>query len=302
MTGAGSATAAYTLEAELGAGPGSDPTWIQPGIDMVVNDLTVQQALERSRHPDSPLPQGSRPRDFEGGIGLEWTLTDANWHDLVFADGGTALPTDPMHAPSSAWYFATQLPDGTTEPRTPTGTIFTDAEASYTRTSDIRISLTGLYGFEPDDITAPADADIQQPSDEDAFSYHGSSLSVNTISQPLLQSATLSLTGLARFRRGQSRHPYDAVTGAIEPSLSLQSTFTERDQLELARADGAPIETIEKTDAVFAFENAAGETIEYTVSDLQPTTYSWQDLVTADSDLNESIDFHATNIEVTQTP
>ncbi|PHQ46358.1 hypothetical protein DJ68_07835 [Halorubrum sp. C3] len=302
MTGAGSATAAYTPEPDYGGGPGADPTWVQPGIDVVVSDLTVQQALERSRHPDSPLPAGSRPRDFEGGLGVEWTLTDANFHDLVFADGGTALPTSAMRAPSATWYFATQMPDGSTEPRTPTGTIVTDAEISYERASDIRVSLTMLYGFEPDDVTAPAEADIQQPSEADAFSYHGTSLSVNTISQPLLQSATLSLTGLSRFRRGQGRHPYDAVTGAIEPSLSLQSTFTERDQLELARADGTPIETIDKTDAVFAFENAAGETIEYTISDVQPTTYSWQDLVAADSDLNESVDFHATNIEVTQSP
>ncbi len=56
MTGAGSATAAYTLESEFGAGPATDPTWIQPGIDVTINDLTVEQALERSRHPDTPLP------------------------------------------------------------------------------------------------------------------------------------------------------------------------------------------------------------------------------------------------------
>ena len=302
MPGAGSATAAFTTEPEFGAGPGADPTWTQPGIDVNLTDLSVQQALERSRHPDSPLPQGSRPRDFEGGIGIEFTLTDANWHDLVFADGGTALPGEGVTAPSSAWYFATTLPDGTTEPRTPTGTIFTDAEVVYERASDIRVSLTGIYGFEPDDLTAPADGAIQQPSSEDAFSYHGASFSVDGLNQPLMQSATISIAGLARFRRGQGRHPYNAVTGAIEPSLSLQSTFTERDQLELARADGTPVETIDKTDAVFAFENAAGETIEYTISDVQPTTYSWQDLVAADSDLNESVDFHATNVEVTQSP
>jgi hypothetical protein len=303
MTGAGSAIAAYTLESELGAGPSADPTWIQPGIDMVVNDLTVEQALERSRQPNSPLPQGSRPRDFEGGIGLEWTLTDANWHDLVFADGGTALPTEPMRAPSSTWYFATKLPDGTTEPRTPTGTIITDAEASYTRNSDIRISLTGLYGFEPDDVTAPAEADIQQPSDEDAFSYHGASFSVDGLNQPLMQSATISLTGLARFRRGQGRHPYDAVTGAIEPSFSTDAIFTERDQLAAAvdDVDNSDYEQIGKVPGVVTFENGKGDTIEYALDDLQPTSYSWADLVAADTDLTEPIDWHVTNVTPTVT-
>jgi len=237
MTGAGSATAAYTVENEFGAGPATDPTWIQPGIDVSVTDLTVEQALERSRHPDTPLPAGSRPGNFEGGLGVEWALTDANFHDLVFADGGTALPTSPMPAPSATWYYAVELPDGSTEPRTPVGTITTDAEITYEQGSDIRVSLTMLYANEPSDVTAPADADIQQPSEGEVYSWHGTTFSVDGLAQPLMQSATISLSGLARFRRGQSRHPYDAVVDAIEPSFSTDATFTERDQLALAVDD-----------------------------------------------------------------
>jgi hypothetical protein len=113
---------AFTPEPEFGAGPGADPTWIQPGIDVAVSDLSIQQALERSRHPDSPLPAGSRPRDFEGGIGLEFTLTDANWHDLVFANGGTALPTSTTTAPSSAWKrrLSSWTDSGRSRPSNPT--------------------------------------------------------------------------------------------------------------------------------------------------------------------------------------
>ncbi|RLM67628.1 hypothetical protein [Halorubrum sp. Atlit-26R] len=303
MPGAGSANVAFTTEPEFGAGPGTDPTWTQPGIDVNVTDLSVQQALERSRHPDSPLPQGSRPRDFEGGIGIEFTLTDANWHDLVFADGGTALPEEGVRAPSSAWYFATTLPDGTTEPRTPTGTIFTDAEVLYERAADIRVSLTGIYGFEPDDLTAPADGAIEQPSSEDAFSYHGASFSVDGLNQPLMQSATISLTGLARFRRGQGRHPYNAVTGAIEPAFSTDAIFTERDQLALAvdDVDDSDYEQIGKVSGELTFENGQGDTIEYALDDLQPTSYSWSDLVAADTDLTEPIDYHVTNVTPTVT-
>ena len=302
MSGAGSATAAYAVENAYGELP-ADPTWRQPGIDVAVTDLTVQQALERSRHPDSPLPQGSRPRDFEGGLGVEWTLTDANFHDLVFADGGTALPTDPMRAPSATWYFATQLPDGTSEPRTPTGTIVTDAEVSYERASDIRVSLTMLYGFEPDDVTAPSAADIQQPSDEDAFSYHGASFSVDGLNQPLMQSATISLAGLSRFRRGQGRHPYDAVTGAIEPAFSTDAIFSSRDQLAAAvnDVDDTDYEQIGKVPGSVTFENGLGDTIEYALSDLQPTSYSWADLIAPDSDLSEPIDYHVTDVTPTVT-
>ncbi len=303
MTGAGSATVATTVEDEFNAGPATDPVWFQPGIDVSVTELTVEQALERSRHPDSPLPAGSREGNFEGGLGVEWTLTDANFHDLVFADGGTALPTEPMPAPSATWYFAVQLPDGTTEARTPTGTIVTDAEITYEQGNDVRVSLTMLYADEPDDVTAPADTDIEQPSEDEAYSWHGTTFSVDGLGQPLMQTATVSLSALARFRRGQSRHPYDAVVDAIEPSFSSDAVFTERDQLALAvdDVDASSYEEVDKVPGSVTFENGQGSTIEYAMEGLQPTTYSWSDLVAADSNLSEPIDYHVTNITPTVT-
>ncbi len=298
MTGAGSAIVAYTVEDEYGAGPTADPTWRQPGIDITVTDLTVEQALERSRHPDTPIPAGSRPRDFEGALGMSWTLTDANWHDLVFADGGTALPTSPMPAPSATWYLATVLPDGTVEERTPMGTIVPDATVTYEQGSDIQVELTMLYGDEPDDITTPAEADIQQPSEEEAYSYHGASFQVDGLNQPLMQSATLSLSGLARFRRGQSRHPYDAVVDAIQPSFSTDAVFTERDQLALAVDDvvDSSYEDVGEVPAEFALENGQGDQITYTLEDCQPNTYGWSDLVAADANLSEPIDYHVRTV------
>jgi len=297
MTGAGSATVAATVEDEFNAGPAADPMWFQPGIDVGVTDLTVEQALERSRHPNTPLPAGSREGNFEGGLGLEWSLTDANFHDLVFADGGSALPEDPMAAPSATWYFAVQLPDGTTEARTPTGTIVIDAEITYEQGNDIRVSLTMLYAEEPDDVTAPSDADIQQPSEDEVYSWHGTTFSVDGLNQPLMQTATISLSGLARFRRGQSRHPYDAVVDAIEPSFSTDAVFTERDQLALAVDDVD--EQVAKVPGSMEFENGQGDTIEYAMEGLQPNTYGWSDLVAADTDLSEPIDYHVTNITPT---
>ena len=301
MTGAGSATVAYAVENAYGELP-ADPTWIQPGLNVTVSELSVDQALSRIRTPDDPTPVGSRLGNFEGALGVSWDLTDANFHDLVFADGGTALPSSPTRAPSATWYLATELPDGTTEPRTPTGTIVPDASITYEQGEAIGVELTMLYGDEPDDVTAPTDSDIQTPSEADVYSHHGASFSVDGLNQPLMSSSTLSLTGLARFRRGQDRHPYDAVADAIEPSLSIQSTFTERDQLELARAGGTPIESLDSADATLGFTNGAGDTIEYTVSDAAPTNYGWGDLVAPDTDLSESVEFLATDVEVTQSP
>jgi hypothetical protein len=297
VTGAGSATVAYALENSYGELP-TDPSWIQPGLDVAVSDLSVDQALERSRQPDDPTPLTSRARNWEGALGLSWTLTDANFHDLILADGGTALPNSPSRAPSATWYLAIELPDGSTESRTPTGAIVTDASINYEQGNDITVELTLLYGDEPDTVTAPTDADIQQPSEGDAYSWHGASFTVDTLNQPLMQSATLSLSGLARFRRGQDRHPYDAVVDAIEPGFSTDAVFTERDQLALA-VDDVNSGTYEQVGAVsgeFAFENGQGDTITYTLSGLQPTSYEWSDLVAPDADLSEPIEYHVADV------
>ncbi|QLH80981.1 phage tail tube protein [Halosimplex pelagicum] len=298
MTGAGSAQVAYTVEDSYGAGPQAEPTWIQPGIDVTVGDLTVDQALERSRHPNDPTPAGSREGNWEGAQSLSWVLTDDQFHELVFADGGTALPSSAMEAPSATWYFAVDMPDGTTETRTPTGATVTDATVTYEQGSDVQVELTILYGFEPTDVTTPAEADIQQPTDDQAFTWHGATFTVDGTNQALMQSASLSLSGLARFRRGQSRHPYDAVTGAIEPSLSTDATFTERDQLALAVDDTAGDAPVGKVPATLSFENGQGDTIGYDLTDCQPTSCSWSDLVAADADLSEPIDYHVADVAV----
>lgn len=302
MTSAGSATVAYAVEDSYGDLPtdadgNPDPTWIQPGIDISVGDLSVEQALERSRQPDDPTPAGSREGNFEGALSVSFSLAgEPHWHDLVFADGGTALPTSPMAAPSATWYLAVDLPDGSTEPRTPTGTIVQEASITYEQGSDIQVELTMLYGDEPSDVTAPST--VEQPSVEDVFTWHGASFQVDGMGQSLMQSATLSLSGLARFRRGQSRHPYDAVVDAIEPSLSTDSIWTERDQLAMAVDDAGDV--VGKVPATLQFENGQGTTIGYNLPGVQPTSYGWSDLVTPDSDLSEPIDWHVANVEVAQ--
>lgn len=298
MTGAGSATGAYAVEDEYGELP-SDPTWIQPGLNMTVSDLTVDQALSRIRGPTDPTPKGSRLGDFEGALGISWDLTDANYHELVFADDATALPNSPMRAPSSAWYLAVELPDGSVEPRTPTGTIVPEATVNYEQGEAISAELTMLYGYEPDDVDEPDDSDIERPSESDVYSWHGASFDVDGLNQPLMSSASLSLAGLARFRRGQERHPYDAVVDAIEPEFQTDAVFTERDQLALAvdDVDDSDIEEMDAVDGEFALENGQGDTITYTLSDLQPTSYGWADLIAPDADLTESIQYHVSDVE-----
>jgi len=298
MTGAGSASVAYTMESDYGAGPQTDPVWRQPGIDISVGDLSVDQALERSRQPNDPTPAGSREGNFEGAISVSFTMTDDNFHELVFADAGTALPNSPMLAPSATWYFAVDLPDGTTEERTPTGAVVTEATlGNYEQGNDVTVELTIVYGSEPNTITTPTEADIQQPSVSDAFTWHGASVDVDGLGQSLLSSASISLAGLSRLRRGADRHPFDAVVDAIEPSFSTDAIFTERDQLALA-VDDSQDGPVGKVPVTVSFENGQGTTIGYNLTDCQPTNYSWSDLVAPDTDLGEPVEYHVADVEV----
>lgn len=300
MTGAGSATALFTVENNYGAGPATDPTWRLPGLNVTVSELTIEQALQRVRYPNDPTPAGSREGEWEGAVSVGFDITDDNFHQLVFADAGSALPNSPMAVPTATWYFGVDLPDGTTDPRTPVGTAVIDATIEYNRGENNRAELTMLYGDEPTDVTAPADADIEEPTVDQVYSYHGSIFTVDGKAQALMQSFSLSLSNLARFRRGQDRKPYDAVTGAIEPSMSTDATYTEADQNTLAygSTSGGGIEIVDKVPGTFGMENGLGETIEYSLTGLQPNTYSWADLVAADTDLSEPIDYHVADVEV----
>jgi len=297
VTGAGSATAAYTVENSYGDGPATDPKWTQPGLNVSLTDLSIEQALQRARHPDDPTPAGSREGEWEGAVGVGFDLTDDNFHELVFADGGTALPNSFMSVPSATWYFGVDLPDGTTDARTPVGAAVIDASVEYNRGENIRVELTMLFGDEPDDIAAPST--IQKPNVDDVFTYHGTGLTVDGTAQALLQSASLSLSNLASLRRGQDRKPYDAVTGAIEPSFSTDAVYTEKDQNTLAYGSTAGgVEIVGAVDGTLSFENGQGDTIEYALSGLQPNTYNWADLISADTNLTEPIDYHVADIEV----
>lgn len=296
MTGAGSATVARAPETTYGdpADP-TEATWREPGIDIEVSELDVDNALDRRRYPDDPRPAGSGEGDFEGALGIAYTLTDDNFHEFVFADAGTALPSEAMRAPSATWYLGADILDGD-EARTPTGAITTDCSWTYERGEDIRVEETILYGDEPDTVTAPDT--IEQPSESDAYTWHGTDFQLDGATVDLLQSLTVSLSGLARFRRGQSRHPFDAVVDAMEPSVSLDAVLTTGDHRDIAYGGGtAPSDTLNSVTASLTFENGNGSTISYDLLDLDPSTYSWSDLVSAE-DTTESLEFHMRTMEV----
>ena len=89
------------------------------------------------------------------------------------------------------------------------------------------------------------------------------------------------------------------MVGAYEPSLSVEATLEDTVQRELAYGtSGAtqPQDTVDESTGTITVDNPGGTVATYTVDGLQPTTYDWSNLVSADTDITEPVDYHATNV------
>jgi len=296
MTGAGSAEVAFASENSYGSLP-ADPTYYQPGIDVEVSEASLDNALTRARQPDDPRPAGSREGNLEGALSVTFTLTDTNFHDLVFADAGTALASEAMLAPTATWYLGADVL-GSTEERFLAGAAVESVTWNWQQGEDVTVDLTIIYGTEKD-LTTPAS--ITQPSVADAVPSHACDVQLDATSVSKLQSFSLEVAGMARFRRGQQREPVDAVVGAYEPSASLQAILEDGTRREFAYGSSTattPQDSIDKQSGSFEVANSSGTVATYNLSGLQPTSYNWSDLVAADTDITDPTDFHVTDIAV----
>lgn len=295
MTGAGSATVAVAVEDSYGTLPGT-PTWFQPGIDVEVGSASLDNALTRARHPDDPKPATSREGNLEGALSVTFTMTDTNFHDLVFA-GSSGLPASASLAPTATWYLESEtLPSSV--PRIPAGAAVESVAWNWQQGEDVQVELTIIYGDEAD-ISAPSS--ISQPSEADAVPWHASTLDVNGVTTSKMQSFTLEIAGLARFRRGGSRTPEDAVVGAIQPTLTVDAILEDGTRRDLAYGSttaSTPQDTIDSVPGTATFANSSGTVATLNLSGLQPNSYDWSDLVAPDTDITDPTEFHVTDVQV----
>jgi len=298
---AGAAEVAFSEESSFNGSLVSSTDWSQPGTNITVTGPTIERNQTRNRQPDDPRPQNSRPGNLVGSATVEFTLTgakaDQNWHDLVFHDGGTALGKSGDAAPSAQFYFSSERLSGTKD-RVVSGAVVTDAEIVWSQAEDVRISLTLAFADEPDGTSAPTDSDITQPSVSGVHAFHGADIDVGSTYQTLLSSMTLSLSNLARMRYGQSQIAESATIAGYEPSLSTDAIYTEADQLDRALTGRSSGSLVDATGATIPFTNGNGDTITYTVSGAQPNSHDWSDLVSPDTELSESVDYHITGVGV----
>jgi hypothetical protein len=289
-----------SLEDSFATLPGT-PTYFEPGKNIEIGSASLERALTRARQPDDPRPAGSREGNREVALSVTFTMTDANFHDLVFADAGTALASTAMLAPTATWYLSSDTLSSTQE-RFIQGAAVESVTWNYTQGEDVTVELTIIGGREygGGDTNAPATpGTITQPTKDDIVTWAGTDFAIDAADVSKLQSLSLSITGMARFRRGQQQEPVDAVVGAYEPSLTVDAILEDGTRRELAYGSSgatAPQDTVEESPATLDFANPAGNVASYDLSGIQPTSYSWNSLVATDSDITDPVDFHVRDV------
>ena len=299
MTGAGSAEVAFSVEDSFRT-LADTPVWTQPGENISVGSASLENALNRARQPDDPRPDGSREGNLEGALSVSFDMTDTDFHDLIFADGGTQLAQTAMLAPTATWYISSNTYDSTEE-RFLSGAAVESVTINYAQGESVTVELTIIYADEPEvgGTYGATPSTIDQPTKDEIVKWHGTDFNIDGVAVDELQSLSLEISGLARFRRGQSRFATDAVVGAYEPSLTVEAILDDDTQQSYAYGGSSatsPQDTIDETPATLAFDNPAGTLTTYTLSGLQPTTFDWSELVSSDTDTTDPTTYHVKDV------
>jgi hypothetical protein len=296
MTGAGSATAAFVKEDSFQTEP-ADPTYYLPGRNLTIEDIELQNLLERLRDPDAVEAIESIAGRIEGAFAANWAVSaDTHEHvrDIVFNDAGTGFTSGA--AATSAWYLGVDYLSGTAQ-RALSGVVPTEYSLSYDGDANtITASLTALYADETK-ATSITPTSITGPTNDSTVPFHGWSLDVDGATVQKLQSATLSVSNIARYITGPERTPLDAVIAAPESSLSFNAVFDGPDHIDLAYGGGGTSvsstqDTVEAVPGTLTLSQGGSPVATYSLPQIKPDSYNWSDLVNGDNDLTEDVQAH----------
>lgn len=299
MTGAGSATLAFAKESSfLGSLIDSDadgtPEYYAPGRNPTVENAELSNQLTRMREAGLVEAADSLAGNLEGALSVSWTMSkDTHTHvrDIVFNDAGGGFVSG--NANTSRWFLGIDYIGGTTE-RVLKGCIPLTFSLSYNQGQPVQVSLTMGYADEVTN-TSTTPSSVIGPTDGNDVPHHGTDLTVDAASVSKLQSATLTISNIARFHRGTSRKAVDAVIAAPETSLEATAIYEGSSYLELAygaSASTTPQDQLTNVAGSLAFDTGGTGIATYDLPKLKPDSYNWSDLVSADADITEPVSYH----------
>lgn len=298
MTGGGAASLSFVKADGFLSIPGT-PTHYLPGRNPTVQDLSLDNQLQRLRTPDNAEAVDSLAGNLDGAFAVNFAMShdvQSDVHDVVFNDAGAGFT--PGQAALSRWYVGTDyLASGSTATveRELRGCIPLEWSVSYQQgTNTIQQQLRMGYADEQKN-TSITPSTITGPTDGNDVPFHGADLSVDAATVNKLQSATLSISNISRFQRGASRTALDAVLAAPQVSLEAAAIYGGDEYLELAYGSSGSTSTqdsISNVTGSLTFEVAGNTAADYTLSKVKPNSYEWSDLIDAETDLTDPTTYH----------
>ncbi|WP_135852609.1 phage tail tube protein [Halorussus salinus] len=299
MTGAGTATVAFSHEQTLAgdlvdSDSDGNPDAFKTGRNPSVTELELSNALERMREDGAVEPVDSVATRLDGAVSVEAVVSKdvhGEVEKLVFNDAGSGFKSG--RASSATFYLGLDFLSGTAE-RELSGCIPLEYSIDWENDGMVSYSLSMAYVDETTN-TSITPTGITGPSDGNDVPFHGFSLSVDGASVSKLQSASLSISNIARFQWGDQRQPVDAVIENPETTLDVDAIFSGPSRMELAYGSAGASATEDSLSNVSGSIDlsAAGSAVStYQLAKLKPDTYGWNDLVSSDTDTTDSTSFH----------
>ncbi len=310
MTGGGTSNAAYLHEpAGDYMGSPTDTDYKIPGKDLRVDDISIENALQRMNQLDSAEAREYIEGNFEGAFAVSFVQTMPWYHNHVFGDTPTAggeasAPYSYTWTPttgrvqSSRWFVGVDYLSGTAE-RELKGVVFPQLSVTCRQGDPVEVTLTGLYGDETTN-TSLTPGSKTGPS-KTPLVFHGGTLDIPSGStQAKMQEATLDVNTNIRLQRDWSRHPVDAVIGNVETTLDMSKISTGTSNLELAygsTGSTSPQQTVSGQDGGLKFTTPGDTSMEYQFAGVRGDSFNWQNVGAPDEeDILEDLTWRIDNV------
>lgn len=309
MTGGGAGDLAWLHEpVDDYAGTPTDTTYKAAGQNQRLEDLTIDNALQRLRNMSIEAVEAIETT-FEGAISVTGTVTeDTAWLlNHILGSPPTQTGAGPysyewsiatQRVQSARFYVGLDFLSGYAE-RELKGVVFPQIEFTNNIGESTTFTATGFFADEAKATTATPGSEPSTTSD--AFVFHGGNLSIDATTQKKMQNGTLSIQTGAHPLRGWERKPTDATFGAAEHTLNPTKIVTGVDLLGLAYGNGtAPVTSsgVGSVPGILTLGNGS-ETLTFELTGVTSNTYSWDEIGNAESDKTESPELFVNSVTAT---
>lgn len=296
MTGAGSgelvACGEQSFMGSLVTDGGGDPDLFAMGRDPTLDSVDLDNALRRFRQEGAAWTVESVKGNFEGAISISAVVSEdvhTKVEDQLVLNGSDTIV--PGVSTSGRVFAGVDYPGGTAEEEY-FGCIPLDYEINYQQGEDVRYTLQLAYAKQESDPSTDLSL-ATRVSGGTSVAWHGVDLQIDGTTVEDLQSATLSLSGLARFQYGLDSVPNRGVTADPNASLDVEATFTDESRLDLAKGgQDTTSDTLSSVSGTLTLTPPSGQTLRtYSLTSLKPASHSWQSLIGSE-DTTDATTFH----------